>query len=350
MSEILGLGITHQPTLAAKELRPVALRRALADPLLPEGWRTGDAWPARLREEFGDDGGLAACERHRRELIVEFARIRAELDAFQPDVVVIWGDDQYENFREDVVPPFCILAADDYTFNLPQPRDQPNAWDDPPGATLRLAGHRAAGKHLASSLITADFDVAYAYKPLHTPLGHAFGNTALYLDWDRHGFPYPIIPFTVNCYGRRIISDHGNAVPLTLTPPDADYFDPPGPSPKRCFALGAATARAFAASPWRVALVASSSWSHAFLTEKTYKLLPDLDSDRQMFAALKAGDFSSWCAKSLDDIEASGQQEMLNWFCLAGAMNELRRLPSHAVMVESTVANSNKVLAIYPPA
>jgi hypothetical protein len=349
MGEILGLGLTHQPTLAARELRPIALRRALGDPLLPEPFRNGEAWPERLREEYGDDGGLAACERHRRVLIAGLAGMRAALDAFAPDLIVIWGDDQYENFKEDVIPPFCVIASDEFTFPLPQPRDQPNIWNDAPGSTLTLRGHKAGGKYLASALISSNFDVAYAYKPLHATLGHAFGNTALYLDWGRHGFPYPIVPFTVNCYGRRIISDHGNAVPLTATPPPDDYFDPPAPSPERCFALGAATARAFAASPWRVALVASASWSHAFLTEKTYKMLPDVATDRAMYAALLAGDFSSWRTKTLGDIEDSGQQEMLNWFCLAGAMDALKRLPAQAVMCESTVANSNKVLAIYPP-
>jgi hypothetical protein len=350
MGEILGIGITHQPTLAAKTLVPVALRRALADPLLPEPFRTGEAWSPQLREEYGTDGGLAACERHRSELITEFARVRAALDAFRPDVIVVWGDDQYENFKEDVIPAFCVLAADEYTLTLPQPRDaQPNAWNDPPGSTLPVRGHKAAGKFLAGALIEANFDVAYAYKPLHTPLGHAFGNTVLYLDWERRGFPYPMIPFTVNCYGRRIITDHGNIVPLAAEQPPDEYFDPPSPSPARCFQLGAATARAFARSPWRVAICASASWSHAFLTEKTYKLLPDLAADRAMFAALKAGRFDSWRAKTVADIEGSGQQEMLNWFCLAGAMDELKRLPAHAVMMESAVANSNKVIAIYPP-
>ena len=350
MGEILGLGITHQPTLTAKQLRPVALRRALADPLLPEAWRNGSAWPPKLREEYADDGGLAACESHRQKLIAEFAKVRKALDDFKPDVVVVWGDDQYENFKEDVMPQFCVSAVDEFTLALPQPADQPNAWGDPPGSTLPVRGHKAAGKYLAGALIEEDFDVAWAYKPLHKNLGHAFGNTVLYLDWDRKGFPYPIIPFTVNCYGRRIIADHGNSVPLTAEPPPDEYFDPPGPSPRRCFDLGAATARAFARSPWRVAIVASSSWSHAFLTEKTYKLLPDLDADIEMFAALKAGTFDLWRAKTLADIEDSGQQEMLNWFCLAGAMNELKRLPEYAVMIESTVVNSNKVIAIYPPA
>ena len=44
-------------------------------------------------------------------------------------------------------------------------------------------------------------------------------------------------------------------------------FDPPSPSPKRFMDLGAATARALRDSPFRVALLASSSWSHAFLVE-----------------------------------------------------------------------------------
>jgi hypothetical protein len=349
VGEILGLGITHQPTLTGKQLRPVALRRALADPLLPQAWRDGSAWPAKFRQEFADDGGLAACEAHRQTLIAEFARVRAALDAFAPDVVVIWGDDQYENFKEDVMPQFCVSAVDEFTLTLPQPPDQPNVWDDPPGATRPVRGHKAAGKFLAGALIEDDFDVAWAYKPLHKDLGHAFANTVLYLDWERNGFPYPIVPFTVNCYGRRIIIDRGNIVGLPAEPLAADAFDPPGPSPRRCFELGAATARAMARSPWRTAIVASSSWSHAFLTEKTFKLLPDVEADRAMFAALKAGAFDLWRAKTLADIEASGQQEMLNWFCLAGAMNELGRLPDYAVMIESTVVNSNKVIAMYPP-
>ena len=38
--------------------------------------------------------------------------VRQHLDAFAPDLVVIFGDDQYENFIEDIVPPFCIYIVD----------------------------------------------------------------------------------------------------------------------------------------------------------------------------------------------------------------------------------------------
>ena len=67
-----------------------------------------------MRREWADDGGTAAAAGAPRGAARgHLARCRAALDAFQPDVLVVWGDDQYENFREEVVPPFCVLAYDD---------------------------------------------------------------------------------------------------------------------------------------------------------------------------------------------------------------------------------------------
>ena len=51
--------------------------------------------------------------RHRQDLVAWFARTRAALDAFKPDFVLMWGDDQYENFHEDVIPAFAVLAYED---------------------------------------------------------------------------------------------------------------------------------------------------------------------------------------------------------------------------------------------
>jgi hypothetical protein len=96
--------------------------------------------------------------------------------------------------------------------------------------------------------------------------------------------------------------------------------------------------------------MASSSWSHGFLTAKNCYLYPDLDSDRRLFEAMRVGDWNAWRAVTPADIEASGQQEMLNWFCLAGAMSELGRTPRDLTMVESALFNSNKVFAVFPPA
>ena len=48
-------------------------------------------------------------------------------------------------------------------------------------------------------------------------------------------------------------------------------------------------------------------------------------------------------------IEDSGQQEVLNWMCLMGGMNELGRRPSETSYVESWIFNSNKCFAVYQP-
>jgi hypothetical protein len=130
---------------------------------------------------------------------------------------------------------------------------------------------------------------------------------------------------------------------------EADW-DPPAPSPKRLFDLGAATARILAASPYRVALIASSGWSHAFLTPKNNYLWPDTAADRRMFEALKRADWAAWRDLPAAAVEDSGQQEILNWSCLAGAMSELGRQPKETVFLDTWIFNSTKTFMIAPPA
>jgi hypothetical protein len=113
--------------------------------------------------------------------------------------------------------------------------------------------------------------------------------------------------------------------------------------------VGAATARAMRESPWRTALIASSSWSHAFLTDKHYQLYPDIESDRRFYEALRAGDYETWRQTPLAAIETSGQQEMLNWFMLAGAMEELGRKPDECEFIDTWSFNSNKCFSVWKP-
>ncbi|HEY2994100.1 MAG TPA: extradiol ring-cleavage dioxygenase [Methylomirabilota bacterium] len=348
MAAILGLGMTHVPLLAGRDQDMTRiLRRVLLDNDLPARYRTPEGWPEPMRREWGGDEGLAAAGRHREALLAWCRKARRVLDDFAPDLVLVWGDDQYENFKEDIIPPFCVLAYDAIEHRPWAEAKWGNVWDEPKDATFVYKGHRPAAKRLASGLLDAGFDVSYAYRPLHHPLGHAFMNTLLFLDYDRQGFPYPVIPFQVNCYGRRVIAQYGSMGALAGMS-DEERLDPPSPAPWRCFDLGRATARVLAASPWRVALIASSSWSHAFLTPKHHLLHPDVPADRALYEALRQADYETWRKTPLAAIEDSGQQEMLNWMCLAGAMAELERRPSETTFIESWIFNSNKVFAIFP--
>ena len=71
-----------------------------------------------------------------------------------------------------------------------------------------------------------------------------------------------------------------------------------------------------------MALVASSSWSHAFLTDKTWHITPDTDADRRLYQLFIDRDYTTWQATVSREIVDSGQHEMLNWFCLTGAVGD----------------------------
>ncbi len=351
MGDILGLGLTHYPPLVGRDENMAGiLRTILRDPGLPERDRDPANWPAPMRREYGDDGGTASAAAHREWLVRRFRHCRTLLDDFRPDVVVIWGDDQYENFTDDVIPPFCVLAYDAVEArHRKRDIETPNVWNEGPDTVFRIAGHREAGKYLARRLLEQGIDMAYAYKPLHhSGLAHAFLNTIMFLDYDRTGFPYPVVAFQVNCYGRRVIAQRGYRSNLARPVAEAD-LDPPSPTPRRCMEVGAATARAMRESPWRTALIASSSWSHAFLTDKHHQLYPDIEADRRLYEALRVGDYETWRKTPLDAIEASGQQEMLNWYMLAGAMEELGRKPDECDFIETWSFNSNKCFAAFKP-
>ena len=324
----------------------IPLKRTLrTNQNLPAEMKNPSNWPEPMRVEYGEDEGYASSLEHRARLVAGFRRIREELDAFNPDFVVIWGDDQYENFREDIIPPFCVLAYDDFEchpFTNHDGSPRRNVWGEAADATFNYRGHKNGARELVSGMIDRGVDMAYAYQPLHEPgLGHAILNTLLYLDYDRKGFDYPVVPFLVNCYGSRVIRNKGGSVEYSPEP------DPPGPSPKRCLEVGAAAAQAMKESPWRVALIASSSWSHGFLVEKNHWMWPDVESDRARFEELQAGDYQAWSRISTAQVEDAGQQEMLNWMCLAGAMDTLEYKPEILDYVETYVFNSNKCLAIF---
>lgn len=350
MAEILGIGCTHRPLMMLPDEKwTMSLKRTLADPDLPPEWKDPRRWPAKMREELGDDFGVSAAAWHREANRRNFAETRRVLDEFAPDVVIMWGDDQFENFREDLVPPFAVMAYGDQEV---QPwlahNHAANPWGEPVDMTYRVRGHREAGIHLAVGLIEAGFDMPYAYTPLHHPCPHAFLNTILLLDQDRRGFEYPVVPFHVNAYGRRLIASQGRQPPLSLAG-RADLMDPPSPNPARCMEVGAAVARIMAASPWRVALIASSSWSHSFLTDKTFHLWPDVEADRCLYRALQDGDYDVWRRRTTRQIEDSGHQELLLWFCLMGAMEELGRKPDKSEFIESYAFSACVVYAHYLP-
>jgi len=108
-------------------------------------------------------------------------------------------------------------------------------------------------------------------------------------------------------------------------------------------------ARLTAADPW-------SGLPEPALHPESFRELglsdPDcgiIDADRALYEALQRGDYAAWRQRPLSAIEDSGQQEVLNWMCLIGAMNELARRPTETSYAQSYIFNSNKCFAVFEP-
>lgn len=369
MGEILGLGLSHFPGMRRTLDGPPGPNNGMRRPDVPDEWKDRANWPPRMLEQLGDDEGAAHARWHHAKFIEDCKKIRQRLDEFNPDFVLVWGDDQYENFKEDIVPAFCILAYDDLDVHpyvaegdrldprkltstigrQPGERMAPNPWNETEETVIHVKGKREAAKYLAAGLINQKIDVAYAYEPLHhAGLAHAFLNTVMFLDWDRKGFDYPVVSMQVNCYGSQVIANRGGPYPIGKIDMTESESDPPGPTPERCMEVGAAAVRVLRDSPWRVAVVASSSWSHAFLARKNYFVYPDVDADLKLYDALVRADYDYWRDVTNDEVAASGHQEVRNWWTLVGAMEELgHKGPAWHDFIESYLLNSDKAFAIW---
>ena len=350
MGEILLAGTTHYPLLLYSDAFMTSqMEKHWKSDRVPAWWKDQKNWPKEMQEEYGPGGrnGLAAAAAHRKRLVEGFRKVREEIDAFKPDFLLIWGDDQYENFHDDLVPPFCIYICDKFETQpfrkrreLPDGTEVFNVWGDAIDHVFAHQGHPEAAKYLTSRLLEMGYPMPYAYKTLHFQgLPHAFLNTLLFLDYDRKGFPYPVLPFHVNCYGSSVVKNRGGS------PLQADATaepDPPAPSARLCFEIGAATARAVRDSRYRAVLLGSSSWSHAFLVDKHHMLWPDVEADRARFEELRDGRAACWRDLAMKDIEDAGQQEFLNWVCLGGALSELGYAPKIIDFVQTYIFNSSK--------
>lgn len=356
MAEIMGLGMFHgpHPGLTDETMANIYFRRILADPQTPPELTDPANWPDGLRSEWGADDGVSAARRHRDTALGACRQARTIIDEFRPDLVVIFADDQYENFREDVLPPFCVYAADEFALAdvakgapkvggglapvpLPHPALQP-----------AVRGSREAGTWLANELVRSDFDVACAWRLHHMDhLGHAFSHSVDYLDWDRAGFGYPVIPLHVSCYGShlRVPAPGARITPGRLTEGGAGTAPPESPTPRRCYDIGRAVAQILADSPYRALIIGSASWSHASLTPMHGYLWGDVEADRKHLDELASGRFAAWRDIPAGQMQASGQHEMRNWVCLAGAMEGA----SAEVLgyAETYLFNSSKCVAVF---
>lgn len=228
------------------------------------------------------------------------------LEQAAPDVLVVVGDDQKEQFQDDNMPMFCVYRGESVPTARrstgARTRTGSRAWNSPLWERLReereandrtppeQPAARELAEHLIRFLVDHDFDVACSDRMNpEVGLGHAF--TFVY----RKLLPntsVPMLPFMVNT-----------------------FFPPNQPSPRRCYALG----RALRAGidtwefPQRVAILASGGLSHVVIDEEL---------DRMLLDAMLEKDHDGLCSLPVERMNL-GTSEIRNWIIVAGAMEPI---------------------------
>ena len=211
------------------------------------------------------------------------AELRQKLDAFDPDVLIVVGDDQHENLVDDNMPPFSIFTGEEVEASvslryLNQARSENRTKY---GVDAKLAGALVAG------LMDEGFDPAYSKRTRYDGgLGHAFARVLKFLTPDA---------------GRRVI------------PVMVNTYYPPAPSAHRCAQFGVALAKLVDRFPStdRVVVIASGGLSHTKIDERL---------DEKFIRALQHND-TVYMSAIPASVLVEGTSEIRNWIVTAAAAN-----------------------------
>ncbi len=199
-----------------------------------------------------------------------FGELRAHLEAAKPDVLLIFGDDQLEQFNFRNFPALSLFTGTEYAgykisrwIGLPVGEKRAEREKTPENWTT-VKSHQPFAHALMRELIVDGFDLAFSNElpDAHEGMGHAFMRPAYYLNPD---YSIPTVPFFVNCY-------YG-----------------PQPTAKRCYELGTAVRAAIERMPLdlNVAVIGSGGLWHLPIYPQSWL---DEEFDKNILDGVRSGD------------------------------------------------------------
>ena len=219
--------------------------------LFIEGERWGEirrlrGLPGRYAPDTPVDSDEQNLAKHAR-CVSALAGLRAQLEEARPDILIVFGDDQEEQFTSANTPALAVYSGPEFagyrvsrfegvplpeTVRAERPRT-PEHW------AAAVPGHPGLAWHLTAGLVLRGFDPALM-ESLPVPadgMSHAIMRPLHCL---RPGFDLPVVPVFVNCY-------HG-----------------PRPTARRCYKVGRAVRELIESWPSdeRVAVIGSGGLWH----------------------------------------------------------------------------------------
>lgn len=304
---VLGVGASHTPLLT---LEPSEwIHRAAADRANPRlnlsdgRWLNYEQLVAERGPVYAEDAAAEVLADKAAGCEAALEHLADALEAAQPDVVVIVGDDQGELFGPANQPAVAIFHAETLTTSDVYGQSHLPAWVRKMAHGYLMDERRTIrGAHplalrVLEGLVDKGFDLtSVAALPVsagaegHPPgLGHAFGFIVKRLF---RGRDTPILPLLLNT-----------------------YYPPNVPTAARCHDIGRALRAVIESddSDLRVAIVASGGLSH---------FVVDAELDQRILSAIRHGHPEVLRALTRGELN-SGSSEILNWVLAAGALEAL---------------------------
>ena len=221
-----------------------------------------------------------------KPLFQGYERVARWLEEKRPDVLFFCFNDHATSFFFDHYPTFALGVSDQYEIadeGLGRRRIPP------------LKGHAALSRHIARSLVDAEFDISVFQD---TAIDHGL-HSPLTMMWpSQPEWPGRVVPLVVN------------------------VIQQPLPRPSRCFALGKALLKAIESYPedLKVAMVGTGGLSHQMIGDRAG--FNDERWDRE-FLELIERDPERLARMSIEDFMRLGGNEgaeIIMWLIMRGAL------------------------------
>lgn len=273
---------------------------ALTDPELWEKYRESNRAAYQSRYGVAPPVHPNIARERPEENLERFGRIRSgleqlrkNLDRLRPDALIVIGDDQDENYKEDNLPQLAIYLGEEF-----------------------LAQERSGGRGRK-----------HAY-PCHTELANEIFNGCVEAGFDMSAsksFP-----------GKELLS-HAHGPPLYTLSPEANIpvvllfvnaIHVPAINPARCYQLGETLGRIIASGPSRrIAVYASGGLSHFsarypwphYKGKEIYGGICE-DYDRNALKLMAEGRGAELAKVSSEELLVHGEVELRSWITLLGCL------------------------------
>lgn len=227
-----------------------------------------DTIPDAFRQDVPLDSPQDNAEKQAR-CVAAMAEMRDRLEKAKPDVLLVFGDDQLEQFSFQAFPALAIFTGEEFSgfkisefYGLPVPGKPRERRPKDAENWVTIKSDPRLAKTLMTELVRRNFDFAFSDECNDHGIGHAFTRPFVHI---RPQFDIPIVPIYINCY-------YG-----------------PQPTGERCYQLGKAIREIIDALPddLSVGVLGSGGLWHTPMVPRAY-IEPSFDQG--ILDAVRSGD------------------------------------------------------------